>query len=356
MNATRILLFLLLTAGIGCTQAQDNPAPAPAPAPTEMQKWIATTDAQWQAAFKRDVTDTHEAELNKLKLQYLTSLETAMGKASTAGDLDGTVALRNEQKRFGDTNVFPAQDEAGDAASVKQIRAAIRVQLAQVEKDAAVRTKALHAKYDAVLAQAQTQLTQRQRIDDALLVKAKRDEVAAAWVTPAVAAVLEKAAQDAPPAVAALTRTGQPRRESVIAAPVSISELAGRKLAGNQAIKSRANFHAPAEVEFEVTTDSELRLGFACDQMIFNWERNRTELRIDGGPANGQHKKGQGGIPTKKSVTVKLTVLRDQMTVMVDGVERARWQADFSSVNQPVSIEAHGSPVHVRHVTVRQVP
>ena len=195
MNTTRILLFLLLTAGIGRTQAQDNPAPAPAaePAPTEMQKWIATTDAQWQAMFKRDVTDVHETELNKVKLQYLTSLETGIAKASAASDLNGALALRNERKRFDDTNVFPEEDEAGDTASVKAIRAAIRAQLAKLEKDSAARAKALHAKYDVMLAQAQAQLTQRQRLDDAVLVQNKRGEVAAAWLagvpaTPAPAA------------------------------------------------------------------------------------------------------------------------------------------------------------------------
>ena len=203
MNTPRILLFLLLIAAITRARAQDNPAPAATtePAPTEMQKWIATTDAQWQAVFKRDVTDVHEAELNKAKLQYLTSLETGIAKASAAGDLNGAVALRNEQKRFADTNVFPEQDEAADAASVKQLRTAIRAQLAKLETANAARVKAIHVKYDAVLAQAQTQLTQRQRLDDALLVKAKRDEVAAAWLAglPAAPAPVAVAEQPKPP-------------------------------------------------------------------------------------------------------------------------------------------------------------
>ena len=171
-------------------QAQENPpsapaaAPAPAPVPqTEMEKWIATTDAQWQAAFKRDVTDAHATELEKLKQQYVASLEAAVTKASSAGDLDGVVALRNEQKRFAGTNLFPEQDENGDPATVKQLRAVIRAQIARLEKDRATRTKALHAKYDQMLGQAQTQLTQRQRIEDALLVKAKREEVAASWLS-----------------------------------------------------------------------------------------------------------------------------------------------------------------------------
>ena len=215
MNTPRILLCLLLTAGTTRAQAQDNPAPATEPAQTEMQKWIATTDAQWQAVFKRDVTDVHAAELNKVKLLYLTSLDDTIKKASSAGDLDGAVALRNEQKRFGDTQVFPEQDEAGDAASVKQLRAAIRVQLARVEKESAVRAKALHTKYDQVLANAQTQLTQRQRIDDALLVKAKREEVAAAWITNAVASASQQppeiAKTPSPPAAAATKATPQPK-------------------------------------------------------------------------------------------------------------------------------------------------
>ncbi len=201
MNTPCTFILALLTAGLAV--AQDNPAPAPAAAPaqSEMQKWIATTDEQWQASFKRGVTDVHEAELNKVKLQYLTMLEDGIKKASGASDLDGALALRNEQKRFGDasllpgSNPFPAQDDAADAAAVKQIRAAIRTQLAKLEKDSAARAKALHAKYDQVLAQAQSQLTQRQRLDDALLVKNKRDEVAAAWITPPIAVAAEKAMQ-----------------------------------------------------------------------------------------------------------------------------------------------------------------
>ena len=235
MNTPRILLFLLLTAGITRAQAQDNPTPAPAtePAQTEMQKWIATTDAQWQAAFKRDVADVHEAELNKVKLQYLTALDDAIKKASSAGDLDGAVTLRNEQKRFGDTQLFPEQDEAGDAAAVKQIRAAIRAQLAQLEKNNAVRAKALHAKYDQVLEQAQAQLTQRQRFDDAVLVKAKRDEVAAAWITPAITAAVEKATPPAP--VATRGPVAKPKAvQAAKEAPITTIEGLTKRLIGTK--------------------------------------------------------------------------------------------------------------------------
>jgi len=205
-------MFVAMLMALSVTMhAQDNAAPAE-PAQSDMQKWIATTDAQWQAAFKRDVTDAHEAELSKLKLQYLTSLETGIAKASAASDLAGAVALRDEQKRFGDTNVFPEKDEAADAAPVKQLRAAIRLQIARLEKERDARAKALLAKYDQVLAQAQSQLTQRQRLDDALLVKAQREEAAAAWATPANAAGPEKKDPAAAPAAAPGPQTNPPPR------------------------------------------------------------------------------------------------------------------------------------------------
>ena len=200
MNTPRTFVLALFATAIACAQDTPTPAVVPESVQTEMQKWIATTDEQWQAALKRDVTDVHLTELEKLKQQYVAALDAAATKASAAGDLDGVVALRNEEKRFAGTNFFPAQDEATDAATVKQIRAVVRVQIAKVEKDTAVRTKALHAKYDAFLADAQTRLTKVQRIEDALLIKAKRAEVAKAWITPATAPPIEKLAPATAPA------------------------------------------------------------------------------------------------------------------------------------------------------------
>jgi hypothetical protein len=112
--------------------------------------------------------------MNPPRIAVLTTLEAAVAKASRANDLDGALALRDELKRFSATKALPEQDARADADAVKQIRAATRVQLARLENERATRSKALLAKYDQMLAQAQAQLTQRGRLDDALL------EVAAA--------------------------------------------------------------------------------------------------------------------------------------------------------------------------------
>ena len=116
------------------------------------------------------------------------------------------MALRSEQKRFSDTEFFPEMDEAGDAVLVKQARATLRALLAQAEKGRAAHAKAVLAKYDLLLADAQARLTKAQRLDDAVLVKAKREEVAAAWGAPAAAT----AGNNTPPAPATPTVATRP--------------------------------------------------------------------------------------------------------------------------------------------------
>ena len=181
------VLLILATAAPG--QNADPLAPSAAALQNEMQKWFATLDAQWQPVFAREVTAPLEAEQVKLWQQYLAAVEAAIVKATGAGDLDLAIAWRNERERFTAAKDVPAEDEAGIPAALKQLRAGWRAQNAKIQKDRADHAKAVHARYDQVLAQAQTQLTQRQRIDDALLVKTKREEIATAWLGSAQAGI-----------------------------------------------------------------------------------------------------------------------------------------------------------------------
>ncbi len=285
MNTPRTFFLALLATGIAC--AQDTAAPAPAEsAQTEMQKWIATTDEQWQAVLKRDVTGVQATELEKLKQQYVAALEAAVTKASAAGDLDGVVALRNEEKRFAGTNLFPEQDEVTDAATVKQIRAAVRAQIAKVEKDTAARTKALHAKYDQVLAQAQTQLTQRQRIEDALLVKAKREEVAKAWLAgvPAPVAPVAVADQNKPRTATPLPPTTASRNvPPIISTPSQPIIVAAELRAKGTATEPGPNtivFDAPKgdgrRAPKGILLKNDAGVGKSGSTWIFRWTREKS--------------------------------------------------------------------------------
>jgi hypothetical protein len=125
----------------------------------------------------------------------------------------------------------------------------------------------------------------------------------------------------------------------------------------NQRARSRDSHAVPIEIEYVCMTDfSNIRLVYACKQLIFNWEVNRDELRIDGGPADGQHRPAAGAVPVGKFVTIRQVVERDRMRVIVDGELRASWQADFSAVDSPISVfSSHGATVTVKSVRVREM-
>ena len=59
-------------------------------------------------------------------------------------------------------------------------------------------------------------------------------------------------------------------------------------LNGTESVVTKATFRPPVEITIEAKTDStDLRMGYAADQVIFNWRDVPHQLRVDGGAANG---------------------------------------------------------------------
>jgi hypothetical protein len=122
-------------------------------------------------------------------------------------------------------------------------------------------------------------------------------------------------------------------------------------------LKTEARFSPPIEITYVFKTEGQFRLGYAADQIIFNWEVNRNELRIDGGPSGGQHRGGAGGIPTKQLITLTQRVLPEEMVILVNGRERARWNRNFRGVNKQIAIwPIGGAPLHIKQLTVCRLP
>ena len=137
---------------------------------------------------------------------------------------------------------------------------------------------------------------------------------------------------------------------------VVISNMTGAVLKMGDRLASEKSFKPPVEVEWRIQTDGDVRLAYACSELILNWGKPPHELRIDGGPADGQHKPNAGAVPTNRPISVKLNVQSAEMFLTVDGRERARWKADFSKVNQPVAIASRAdSTIKVEQVTVRKL-
>jgi hypothetical protein len=127
-------------------------------------------------------------------------------------------------------------------------------------------------------------------------------------------------------------------------------------LEGAEKLVSPDLVRPPVEITIVAKTDStNLRIGYAADQVIFNWEGNMDQLRVDGGPAGNRQVDGAGRIPKNKFVTIKWSVTPEHQAVYVDGRLRFENCGNYAQIDRPVSVfPACGSAVTVRSITITQ--
>jgi hypothetical protein len=135
----------------------------------------------------------------------------------------------------------------------------------------------------------------------------------------------------------------------------TIANTGGIVLKGSDRLTTPDKFRPPVEITIIAKTDStNLRIGYAADDVIFNWEGNQDQLRVDGGPANGQHTSGAGKIPPGKFVTIQWLVTAKHQAIYVDNELRFEHVGNYADIDKPVSVfPAAGSVVTVRSVAVR---
>jgi aspartyl protease family protein len=99
-----------------------------------------------------------------------------------------------------------------------------------------------------------------------------------------------------------------------------------------------------------MTDSTNLRLRYGVKEIIFNWELNPSQLRIDGGIIASAHKDDAGSIPVNQYVTIELAVEPDSMTLSVNGEQRQRISANFSEVQEPLTIYTNKATLHIKSV------
>jgi len=121
-------------------------------------------------------------------------------------------------------------------------------------------------------------------------------------------------------------------------------------------IETREFFVPPVAFRVKAKTNStNIRLSYVENEIIFNWEDGFDRLHIWGGPLDGRDKKGAGQIPIDEWVTIDLIYQRDSLSVDVDGCNRYREPADFSSANASFSVfTGANATVHVKSVLYGQ--
>jgi len=149
-----------------------------------------------------------------------------------------------------------------------------------------------------------------------------------------------------------------PGSSDVVAPAKTYEATSGGKeiiLKSGQRFDTAVTFRPPVEITIVAKTDStNLRIGYAADQVIFNWELDRNQLRVDGGPANGLHKPGAGGIPPGEFVQIRWLVTTNHQAIYVNNDLRFEHSGDYSGINKSVSVfPASGSTVTIKSLTVQ---
>jgi hypothetical protein len=131
----------------------------------------------------------------------------------------------------------------------------------------------------------------------------------------------------------------------------------GTVLKGSDHLDTPDLYRPPVEITIVAKTDStNIRMAYAADQVIFNWELDKSQLRVDGGPADGHHKRGAGYVRPGKFVTIKWIVKPMSQAIYVDGALRYEHSGDYSQINRSVTVfPANGSVVTVKSIKVKRL-
>lgn len=141
----------------------------------DFESRIAAITAQFQEAYDKGVGEAHDAAIADLDAKYLDALKRALDEATAAGNLEEALALRTESDRISQKLPLPAIDLETLPDSLKQLRGTYRAALAKLDADLHTAAQPFYEHYDRLLEALQVELTQAQKLDAALAVKAKRD-------------------------------------------------------------------------------------------------------------------------------------------------------------------------------------
>jgi serine/threonine protein kinase len=166
------------------------PEPSTPPGPqaaAEVVKWLSENETTFTAQWKAEAVAPFDIAVAKLRAQYLATVESSFAAASKAAQLDAALAWRSEKTRL-DSGQLPHEspDDPKDPNALKQLRENWRKNFAKLDAERYARAKAVHQRFDALLAAGQNGYTQRQRFEDAQLLRAKREEISRVWLVPAV--------------------------------------------------------------------------------------------------------------------------------------------------------------------------
>ena len=157
-----------------------------------------TLQEQYDKDLREKVDGPSDAALKRLQESYRVTLETEGKKAMAQGQLDATLVMRNETKRFAESPSVPDIDEPGTPPEIVRLRGFWRAEAARIAKARATALQPFQAGYVAAMHALEKELTRGLKIDEAKAVRTKTDE----FVASIVAAPVTAPPPSAPPVAA----------------------------------------------------------------------------------------------------------------------------------------------------------
>ncbi|MDB6007665.1 MAG: hypothetical protein JWR15_4652 [Prosthecobacter sp.] len=313
------------------------PAPALSPLPmpvveNEGAKRLRELETSFRAALERDVLAVHRTALEDLNTKYLAALERALSAAMAAARLPEAVTLRDEKQRMTNKGPLPAEDATDLPAVLKTLRTTYRSSLRPIESNRSNGIITLFLKYEDVLKAEQTEWTKTSKLEEARLA----GERIAALSRERIARLAGEDPTQATEVKELLPATA----DLVLEKPARFT--------------SEQTFTPPVEFTLVVKTKKDdLRLAYTAKQVIFNWENNQDELRLDADPGGGRHAAGMGRIPEDTFVTIQWRIMPHMQSITVDGKRRYLHFGDYSKVNKPLEIFPFNHAVTIKSAKVR---
>ena len=146
-------------------------------ATTEVAIRLRTLQQQFEAAVLRTGGEAYKRQLIAARQNYAAKLESESSLAAKAGNLDLAVAIRDEKAQVQKQGNLPVMPTTSPQ-EIKLLRDGFNAQLQSISKARMAELQPLFDKFDQMLSSYQDDLTKRQRLEEALTVKDRRDKLA----------------------------------------------------------------------------------------------------------------------------------------------------------------------------------
>jgi len=158
--------------------------PFPAGLSPELEKRLATLDAQFQGAADRDALQAYKTAVTKLNASYQSALDRLLAAAIQGGHTDEALAIREEKQLVGKEEMVPESDDEGISANLKKARTTYRVAHQKLGAERDAKLVPLVGLYLKALDALRVEVTKAGQLDDAQkvvetaqLIAAKQEEL-----------------------------------------------------------------------------------------------------------------------------------------------------------------------------------